>query len=499
MGICLDTAAAPVVGPVYQPHLKSYSTTRLTTHLHPRGVKRPPVPLYRPPGVVVYVLGGPGTGKVTLSEALAQGSQGKLSHISMTKVLKDYAKHFDMDHGGMVPSTAAVEMLTARMKASNARLGFVISGFPRNIDDVVECAKKISRLDGVILLDHRQEMLERLVQDGVQSGALTAEAGELELREFLTHVLPLTELMNNKDVLYKINVVECDMHEIVNEMDSIVKKLVDNSSTLHPDKNQNNDLRGAPGPPRSGLRAAVSLSPRQRTSRPVIFVIGGPGSNKSCYCEAVAPLYPGWTHLSCSWMLRDLVTDEAVRDAQDVLAVRQLLVAGELVPQGLILSCLSKAMDQNPSSRGFIISGFPRCLEQLEQFELEHGRQSDIVLIDCSELELGRTLGRREDIDDTVQACRHRLELYRTVTLPAVKALDEAHRLLVIDGDCDEVHVTDELKRCIYLELQQLFGHGPLSATATGSQLSGAAGGATRVGPITNGQPAAAVAREVGE
>ncbi|XP_037082347.1 adenylate kinase isoenzyme 5-like [Pollicipes pollicipes] len=224
------------------------------------------------------------------------------------------------------------------MKASNARLGFVISGFPRNIDDVVECAKKISRLDGVILLDHRQEMLERLVQDGVQSGALTAEAGELELREFLTHVLPLTELMNNKDVLYKINVVECDMHEIVNEMDSIVKKLVDNSSTLHPDKNQNN---------------------------------GGPGSNKSCYCEAVAPLYPGWTHLSCSWMLRDLVTDEAVRDAQDVLAVRQLLVAGELVPQGLILSCLSKAMDQNPSSRGFIISGFPRCLEQLEQFELE--------------------------------------------------------------------------------------------------------------------------------
>ena len=62
----------------------------------------------------------------------------------------------------------------------------------------------------------------------------------------------------------------------------------------------------------------------------------------------------------------------------------------------------------------------------------QHGRQSDIVLLDCSELELGRTLGRREDLDDTVAACRRRLELYRTVTLPAAKALDDARRLLVV-------------------------------------------------------------------
>ena len=38
--------------------------------------------------------GGPGTGKVTLSEAVVQSSNGKLGHISMTKVLKEYAKHF---------------------------------------------------------------------------------------------------------------------------------------------------------------------------------------------------------------------------------------------------------------------------------------------------------------------------------------------------------------------------------------------------------------------
>ncbi|KAF0303054.1 Adenylate kinase 1 [Amphibalanus amphitrite] len=178
MGICLDTAASPVVGPVYQPHLKGYSTTRLTTHLPYRGIKRPPASVYMPPGVLVYVIGGPGTGKVTLSEAVTQRSNGKLAHISMTKVLKDYAKHFDLESGSMVPSSSAVEILTARLKASPVRRGFVISGFPRNIEDAVDCTKK--------------------------TGVLTPEAGEQELNEFLTNVTPLADVMHNYQVLHKV-------------------------------------------------------------------------------------------------------------------------------------------------------------------------------------------------------------------------------------------------------------------------------------------------------
>ena len=44
--------------------------------------------------LAVFPAGGPGSGKVTLSDAVAQSSNGKLVHISMNKVLKDYAKHF---------------------------------------------------------------------------------------------------------------------------------------------------------------------------------------------------------------------------------------------------------------------------------------------------------------------------------------------------------------------------------------------------------------------
>ena len=43
----------------------------------------------------------------------------------------------------MVPSSTAVEILTAKLKAAPAKRGFVISGFPRNIEDAVDCTKKV--------------------------------------------------------------------------------------------------------------------------------------------------------------------------------------------------------------------------------------------------------------------------------------------------------------------------------------------------------------------
>lgn len=56
-----------------------------------------------------------------------------------------------------------------------------------------------------------------------------------------------------------------------------------------------------------------------------------------------------------------------------------------------------------------------------------------LLLIDCSELELGRNLGRREwRLDDNVAAARRRLAIYREVTLPMLKAFDEKNRLKIV-------------------------------------------------------------------
>ena len=51
-----------------------------------------------------------------------------------------------------------------------------------------------------------------------------------------------------------------------------------------------------------------------------------------------------------------------------------------------------------------------------------------MVLLDCSKLQLGR--GRR---DDSVAAFRRRLEVFRELSLPMLKSLDQQHRLIIVN------------------------------------------------------------------
>jgi adenylate kinase family enzyme len=57
------------------------------------------------------------------------------------------------------------------------------------------------------------------------------------------------------------------------------------------------------------------------------------------------------------------------------------------------------------------------------------------VLVDCSELELGRNLGQRHGrADDHLEAYKRRLELYRELSLPLLKTLDEQNRLKIVSA-----------------------------------------------------------------
>ena len=72
------------------------------------------------------------------------------------------------------------------------------------------------------------------------------------------------------------------------------------------------------------------------------------------------------------------------------------------------------------------------------------------ILIDCSELELGRNLGqRRGRPDDNLEAYKRRLQHYREHCLPMLKALDEEQRLKIVDGDVEEKHLVNQLVQCI--------------------------------------------------
>jgi adenylate kinase len=58
---------------------------------------------------------------------------------------------------------------------------------------------------------------------------------------------------------------------------------------------------------------------------------------------------------------------------------------------------------------------------------MQYNQRPSAILLDCSKLQLGR--GR---LDDSVTAFRRRLELFRELTLPLLKKLDQEGRLAIV-------------------------------------------------------------------
>ena len=103
---------------------------------------------------------------------------------------------------------------------------------------------------------------------------------------------------------------------------------------------------------------------------------------------------------------------------------------------------LKAAIKKEGDKDGFIIVGFPRDIVQAQIFQQKFSVSPVALLLDCSELELGRNLGqRRGRVDDNKEAVKKRLQLYREATLPMLKSLDEEDRLRVVDGDKEPLKV----------------------------------------------------------
>lgn len=88
----------------------------------------------------LILLGPPGAGKGTQAARIAEREQ--LAHISTGDMFRDavregtelgrLAKSY-MDRGELVPDDVTIRMLLERLRQPDARKGFVLDGFPRNV------------------------------------------------------------------------------------------------------------------------------------------------------------------------------------------------------------------------------------------------------------------------------------------------------------------------------------------------------------------------------
>jgi len=99
--------------------------------------------------------------------------------------------------------------------------------------------------------------------------------------------------------------------------------------------------------------------------KPIVFVVGGPGSGKGTQCEKIVEKY-GFTHFSSG----DLLRAEVVSGSEKGDWLKKIMEKGELVPQEVVLDLIKSNISKNAAtSKGFLIDGYPREVSQGKEFE----------------------------------------------------------------------------------------------------------------------------------
>jgi len=180
-----------------------------------------------------------------------------------------------------------------------------------------------------------------------------------------------------------------------------------------------------------------------------IALFGPPGAGKGTQSEYLVERY-NLGYISTGSILRkELKEDtELGKQAQDIIA------AGGLVSDEIIVQILEKTIAANPHANGFLFDGFPRTTIQayiLEGLMTKLNTQLDCLInLDVPEeesvrrlLERGKTSGRSDDNEEVI---RNRLKEYDEKTRPVLDFYQERGLRVDVDGTQSIEAVRNEIE-----------------------------------------------------
>lgn len=126
-----------------------------------------------------------------------------------------------------------------------------------------------------------------------------------------------------------------------------------------------------------------------------LLLIGAPGVGKGTISRYLIEKYE-MKHISTGDILREAVANKTELG----LKVKEYMDEGTLVPDTIILKLMKETLDNNNSSKGFIFDGFPRTINQANEFEKmlkELNSKIDVVIaLDViDDVVIKRVTGRR--------------------------------------------------------------------------------------------------------
>ena len=152
----------------------------------------------------------------------------------------------------------------------------------------------------------------------------------------------------------------------------------------------------------------------EKLGRMRIVMLGGPGSGKSTYTEYLIKHF-NITHIYPGGMLRK----EVEKGTEIGKIAKSIIDRGEFVPNQIVLELIKDKVEQSP--KGYVLDGWPRYMQQVEDMEKNEIGYDYAVFLDVSRDEVLRRLLARGRADDTEEIINNRIELYKKETGPVVE------------------------------------------------------------------------------
>lgn len=195
-------------------------------------------------------------------------------------------------------------------------------------------------ISGTILIQWRQTILQKQIDYGVKLGQVVLSLAKMELENFYKNVIPVSEYFDQsgllsvvdgernpaevykdfRDAVFEILGSQDNQTALLNGIAGIGRGVNEIPGTIvtvetAPNDDTKNDVEDeiseaiesiADKPPQSPMINAISLLEQPPMTNnnaidltnlpPIIWVVGGPGSNKSTLCLKAVALNPGWSH-----------------------------------------------------------------------------------------------------------------------------------------------------------------------------------------------------------
>ncbi|RKP13560.1 adenylate kinase-domain-containing protein [Piptocephalis cylindrospora] len=224
--------------------LKSYTTPASTTQAPTQTSASGAKPTWQKRDMmVIFVLGGPGSGKGTNCARLVEDFG--FEHLSAGDLLREEQRRPGSQYGELiknyiregkiVPMEVTIALLKKAMRRSN-KGWFLVDGFPRAMDQALKFEETVVESTATLYFECPEStMLQRLLKRGETSGRVDDNIESIRKRfsTFTNTSFPVIEYYQQQDKVLKVS-CEDDPDKVYSDVKNLMEKLINDRNPRTP-------------------------------------------------------------------------------------------------------------------------------------------------------------------------------------------------------------------------------------------------------------------------